>query len=466
MTDINILRTVNDTIINVKLQLPKEPPDYLGIEFLENEMELMNQKIQNACEMPLAASPIYMSRVIDARVLSTGEDVKQIIEMSLDIKEENMSWHPGDTIGVIPQNPVEEVEELLELLGVRDKANIPAKIFVRTDSLEKNFVVPPYLPSVSTLKHIFCTCLDIRSLPKKVLLRVLAGHASLPEEHLRLEQLCSRQGTRDYDACIVGTGATLLTLLRAFPSCRPPVTRVLQLLPRLTPRPYSLACSEAPPRVVFSVIPHGLCTNWLRSRLEIFCDLSKRLSAVELKDSVERDVRIPVYFRKASNFRMPHCHEKPLILIGPGTGIAPFIGFLQQRETEQLKFQNKKLGTIWLFFGCRYSSRDFIYRSVLQQFVEKQILSRLFVSFSRESDETSPKYVQDNVRLYGKDFVTKLIDEGGSVFICGDAKNMAKDVQEAISYVIQKEKGISEEAAQNCIKQLKNSARYVQDVWR
>lgn len=148
----------------------------------------------------------------------------------------------------------------------------------------------------------------------------------------------------------------------------------------------------------------GLTTGWLEKMiLNQNCDLERMLKNLNITNDC--DTKVPIYLRKnLSGFSLPECVKSPLILIGIGTGVAPFIGFLQERELYKDKNSNKKLGEVWLFFGCRNPDLDFIYEKELNEFVEKRVLDKLFTAFSRV-EKGDFKYIQvGNLELFFTNF--------------------------------------------------------------
>jgi sulfite reductase (NADPH) flavoprotein alpha-component len=143
-------------------------------------------------------------------------------------------------------------------------------------------------------------------------------------------------------------------------------------------------------------------------------------------------------------------------MIGPGTGIAPFIGFLQSRQQQQAQGEN------WLFFGDRQKQYDFIYQNELQDFLDKGILTRLETAFSR--DQAEKEYVQDKLKQAGKDVFTWL-ETGAVVYVCGDAKYMAKDVEQALVHVIGEHGSMDRGDAEHYLKDMQKHQRYLRDVY-
>lgn len=168
---------------------------------------------------------------------------------------------------------------------------------------------------------------------------------------------------------------------------------------------------------------------------------------------------LPVFIRK-STFRMPQDPTKPLVMVGPGTGLAPFRGFIQER-VERAR-GGVKLGPAHLFFGCREPEKDYIYREELEAARAAGTIATLSVAFSRVS--ATKDYVQHHLLRHRCD-VWEAIQTGGSVYVCGDAKHMAKDVHKAVNDAVAQCNGWSVAEAEACIEKLHREGRYLQDVW-
>lgn len=166
-----------------------------------------------------------------------------------------------------------------------------------------------------------------------------------------------------------------------------------------------------------------------------------------------------IYVRK-SNFHLPDDTTKPVIMVGPGTGLAPFVGFLQQRRALQKK--GKRLGPAHLYFGCRRREEDFIYEKDQKLALEEGAITKLELAFSREKE--TKDYVQHHLTKNGEE-VWNMLKSGGCFYVCGDAKYMAKDVEKALLEIIQKHGNKSKNEADEYLQMLMNNNRYLRDVW-
>ena len=305
-------------------------------------------------------------------------------------------------------------------------------------------------------------------------------------------------------------------LLYHFPSCKPSLNTLAAVLNPASPRYYSIASSpllnETSVVVAFSLVRYtcgmiardsnaivskidrkGICTSYLEDILQYWLGAT---TAAEQKLASSPDVYIPMFHKPATlGFQLPGSVDVPLILIGPGTGVAPFIGFLDHRsqlersrvgmtntactgcwrggfEIEDAKGEDTKLedfmkrvdpGPIMLFFGCR-NEDDYLYREVLEKRKEEGTLTSLDVAFSRKGSEKI--YVTHKIRERGSEVNKSLMEDGGYLYICGDGNNMAKDVQKCLVQVlVDHNEGMTIEKSEEIIADLKLRRRLVLDIW-
>ncbi|KHN78699.1 NADPH--cytochrome P450 reductase [Toxocara canis] len=169
--------------------------------------------------------------------------------------------------------------------------------------------------------------------------------------------------------------------------------------------------------------------------------------------------KVPVFVRK-STLRLPHRSTTAIIMIGPGTGFAPFRGFIQERQW--IKQQGKEIGPTVLYFGCRHPEHDYIYEQELDEYVKDGVLSELHVAFSRVSNKKV--YVQDKL-WENRESVWNAIENGAHIYVCGDARNMARDVRNTLLKTFIEVGGKTESEAQKMLKDLERHRRYQADVW-
>ncbi|EDL87600.1 rCG42119 [Rattus norvegicus] len=460
------------------LSIPAVSPEYLEVYLQES----LGQD-ENQASVPPSVDPIFQVPISKAVELTTNDAIKTTLLLELDISKVEFSHQPGDSFNVICPNSGSEVEDLLQRLQLADKQAHRVILKIKMDTKKKGASLPQHVPEGSSLQFIFTWCLEIRAVPKKAFLRALSDYTSDATEKRRLQELCSKQGAADYNRFIRDASVCLLDLLLTFPSCQPPLNLLLEHLPKLQPRPYSCASSsllhpdklhfvfnivELPSNTTAASLRKGVCTGWLATLVAPFLQPNTEVLTADHSDALAPEILISP--RATNSFHLPDDLSAPIIMVGPGTGVAPFVGFLQHREKLQEQHPDGNFGAMWLFFGCRHKDRDYLFREELRHFLKTGVLTHLKVSFSRdaapeEEEEAPAKYVQDNLQHHSQQVARTLLQENGYIYVCGDAKNMAKDVHDALVEIISKEAGVDKLEAMKTLATLKQEKRYLQDIW-
>uniref|UniRef100_A0A1I7ZKU9 NADPH--hemoprotein reductase n=1 Tax=Steinernema glaseri TaxID=37863 RepID=A0A1I7ZKU9_9BILA len=265
---------------------------------------------------------------------------------------------------------------------------------------------------------------------------------------------CPEEGLKEYGHFIQKERRSIIDILKTFDSCKPPTEYLLELLPRLQARYYSISSSPKLDSNLISItavvtkynigdrLIKGVCTNYL-------------------VDKVAED-KSPVFVRK-STMRLPHRLSTPIIMIGPGTGLAPFRGFLQERSWQ--KEQGKEIGQIDLYFGCRNPEHDYIYKEELEAYKDNGVLSEMHVAFSRVNANGGKKVYVQHLLWENREHVWQMIENGSHIYVCGDARNMARDVQNTFSRIFTEVGGKTEAEAQKLFHDMERQRRYQADVW-
>ncbi|NWV46588.1 MTRR reductase, partial [Daphoenositta chrysoptera] len=484
LDDINLVAPARDTepslihsvppVSQSALNIPALPPEYIEVQFEDTQGE--NPRLSSL----ISEGTTFEVPVTKAVQLTRGDAIKTALLLELDIADTSFEYQPGDAFCVICPNNVSEVEELLHILGLSEKGDDFVCVKVKQGTKKKGASRPQHIPERCTLKFILIWCLEIRAIPKKAFLRALVECTSDAGEKRRLQELCSRQGASDYTRFIRDSNVCLLDLLRAFPSCKPSLSLLIEHLPKLQARSYSVSSSNLyqPGRLcfVFNVVEFpagpsrpvsrkGVCTGWLAELVAPLLHPGKNtLGTKEESSSTEK---ISIFPRPNNAFHLPADPSVPFIMVGPGTGISPFIGFLQHRQKLREQHPDWEFGETWLFFGCRHQERDYLFKQ-LRCFLENGTLTHLKVCFSRDSSTAEvapPKYVQDVLRLCAKEVAKVLLKDRGYFYVCGDKKHMADDVSDAIVDILSMEMEADKLEAMKILAMLREAKRYLQDVW-
>ncbi|XP_004925494.1 methionine synthase reductase isoform X2 [Bombyx mori] len=390
-------------------------------------------------KLPFANSELFYATISQSRRLTAcDQGCKDVYEITFDVKDSNFTFKAGDTIG------------------------------------NKESKIPTHVPVKSTLRQVLTDCLDLRCLLKKLFLLAISRYTKEDNERQVLEYLSSKEGSTAYKTHILNKQINILDIFTLFPSCKPPIEVLLSYLPKLLPRPYSIVNSYLEDsnaiKICFSVMNlgnnrRGLTTGLLEDHiLNKNINLEHSLNDLCLTDHKQRsEFKVPIYMRKnISGFSLSENLETPLIFIGPGTGVAPFIGFLQEIEYAKKKNSKGKFGTVDLFFGCRNPELDFIYEKELKGFLSRNVLNSLNVSFSRV-DNNEVKYVQDAVMNEGEK-IAQLIKDGANIFVCGDVRTIAEQIKDVLIKCLTKYDNCLENH-EKYIVQMEKDRRYIVDAW-
>jgi sulfite reductase (NADPH) flavoprotein alpha-component len=368
-------------------------------------------------------NPFFAQLTVNRKLNAEGS-AKETRHFEISLEGSNLSYEVGDALGVMPSNCPELVDEILMAL--------------QSNGAEKVAHAGGMIPfREALLRHC-----EINRIPKAL----LEAFAQKTKE-AQLVALISPSANGSLDQFLYGRG--IIDLLHHYPQAKFDPDEFLKLLKPLQPRLYSISSSpKAHPESVHLTVAAVRYSSLGRSR--------KGVCSTFLADRVNEESRVPIYVHINKAFRLPNESSVPLIMIGPGTGIAPFRAFLHERRMLDAKGKN------WLFFGDQHDATDFLYRDELEVMVRDGFLTRLSTAFSRDSEHKI--YVQHRM-LEAADDLFRWLEEGAFFYVCGDANRMAKDVDGALHQVIERAGGLSAERAQEYVASLKNQKRYQRDVY-
>lgn len=396
-------------------------------------------------------------KLIKRSNLQAEKSGRQTILVELDTENSDvMKYQPGDHLGVYPQNNEKLVRDLMACLG--DIPDDQTLIEVESMKIKKTQVseiktweavtrLPPCSLYVALSRY-----LDICTPPSQRLLEIYAEVASDPSDREKLLKLS--QDSAAYDEWSLVNVPNLVEVIKEFPSLRLSIPLLFTQLPLLQVRYYSISSShDVHPGEVHATVAvvqyrthggrgalhEGVCSNYL--------------------NRIDSDEIIPCFVRAAPSFHLPPDDKVPCILIGPGTGIAPFRSFWEQRSHDKIKGS-----TMALLFGCRHSEQDHIYKEEVQDCLKQGSISHAYTAYSRDPDHKK-KYVQDIIKQDISDFVVEnIVKRNGHFYVCGDVK-MANGVNEALKAVLQARCSMSQEDAEEYVTKMKVDERYHEDIF-
>lgn len=360
----------------------------------------------------------YEAEILEKIVLNGSGSAKETLHLELSLEGSGLSYQPGDALGIYPVNRAADVEAILGATGLQANAKLGDK----------------------TLAEALGTDFDITSLSPAIAMKYngVAGNADLEKA------IGDKAAFKDWI-----WGRQLVDLLETYPHQDWTPESFTEMLRPLAPRLYSIASSlKAHEDEVHLTIAAVRYQSHGRDRIGV--------CSCYVSDDVEIGDKVRVYFHGNNNFRLPEKGETDIIMVGPGTGIAPFRAFVEERAATEAKGKN------WLFFGDQHFSYDFLYQLEWLDYLEDGVLTELTTAFSR--DQKDKIYVQHRLLERGAE-IWELLEGGAHFYVCGDASRMAKDVQQALLDIAVEHGGKDEKQAKDWLTALRKEKRYQRDVY-
>jgi sulfite reductase (NADPH) flavoprotein alpha-component len=362
----------------------------------------------------------YMATVLEKVQITGSDSDKEVYHLELSLEGSGLEYEPGDSVGIFTKNPDSLVEQILERTGFDPEQ----KVDVNEEEV--------------AIKDAFTYHLEITMLTFDLLRKYHEKTKNTDLEKIINDDKLSDEYLYGHD---------VLDLLEDFPF-EWNANKLVEILRIIPPRLYSISSSmESVGEEVHATVS---VVRYERKKR-----LRNGACSSYLADEVEIDDQIPVYIDRNLSFKLP-ANGSPLIMVGAGTGIAPYRAFMQHRESLGIK------GDSWLFFGDRRFYSDFLYQTEWQKLLKSDQLTKMDVAFSRDQEEKV--YVQHKLKE-NQEEVFKWIENGAHFYLCGDMKYMAKDVNKTLLEIIQLQGGISEEEAEKYVKNLKREKRFQTDVY-
>lgn len=368
----------------------------------------------------------FKAEILENLNLNGRGSNKETRHLELSLEGSNLEFEPGDSLGIFPENDTELVDTLIAEMGWNAseavKVNNQGELKPLREALISNF--------------------EITVLTKPLLQKAVQFTAN--NELKELLESAKEQECRDYLY-----GRDLLDLVRDFAPWEVSLSDFVAILRKIPARLYSIASSsKANPDEVHLTIGTVRYEAHGRDRVGVCSD--------ECAVRAQPGDHLPVYVQRNSNFKLPEDPNTPLIMIGPGTGIAPFRSFLEEREEIGAE------GKTWLFFGDQHFVTDFLYQVEWQQWLKEGVLTRMDVAFSRDTKDKV--YVQHRM-IENSQAIFKWLEEGAVLYVCGDEKHMAADVHTTLEKIIEKEGAMSTKEASDYLADMQQQKRYQRDVY-
>ncbi|GAA4829430.1 hypothetical protein GCM10023310_02950 [Paenibacillus vulneris] len=366
----------------------------------------------------------FQAKVIKNVNLNGAGSKKETRHLELSLKGSDLSYVPGDCLGILPTNDPELVASILSEMNW--DGDQPVAVSKQGDTLP--------------LKEALSTYFELTLLSRKMLQQA----AEFTDNEKLKAMAADANQLKEYTE-----GRDFLDMLRDFGPWKASAQELVALLRKMPPRLYSIASSiAANPEEVHLTIGAVRYTAHGRER--------KGVCSVQCAERLHEGDTLPIFIQQNKHFNLPESQDTDIIMVGPGTGIAPFRSFIQERAV------SKASGRAWLFFGDQHAATDFLYQSELEGYQKDGVLTRIDAAFSRDSEQKV--YVQHKMLENSKELFAWL--EGGACFyVCGDKQYMAKDVHNALIDIIEKEGSMTREAAEAYLNTMQEQGRYQRDVY-
>ncbi|WP_332631894.1 sulfite reductase subunit alpha [Halalkalibacter flavus] len=383
-------------------------------------------KVQKAVTVTYSRMNPFQAEILKTYNLNKPGSKKETRHIELSLKDSGLSYVPGDCLGVFPENDPELVKTLLTEMNWDAKESVTIN--------KKGETLP--------LGEALSTYFEITLLNKKIVQQ--AAQFTENEDIQKLILPENKDQLKEYM-----DGRDLIDLLREFGPWDASAQDIVSLLRKMPPRLYSIASS-------LTAHPDEVHLTIGAVRYEAHGRERKGVCSVQCAERVGEGDTLPVFIQQNKHFYLPESTDTDIIMVGPGTGIAPFRSFIEERAVAGGD------GKTWLFFGDQHEATDFLYQDELEKYKQDGALTKLDAAFSRDTDKKV--YVQHKMLENSKELF-EWLEAGAFFYVCGDKQYMAKDVHNALIDIVEKEGGMSREAAEEYVTEMQKEKRYQRDVY-
>ncbi|KAK4983283.1 hypothetical protein LTR66_008885 [Elasticomyces elasticus] len=430
--------------------------------------------LEGTSKGPYNAHNPYIAPIVESKELFTDKN-RNCLHMEIDISGSNLTYTTGDHIAVWPTNPGKEVDRFLKVLGLTSKRHT----VIAVKGLDATAKVP--FPSPTTYDAAVRYHMEICAPVSRQFVASIAQFA--PNESIKAEMTKlggDKQYFQDKVASMHLNISQLLEMMSGGETwSKIPFSLLIEAIHKIQPRYYSISSSSFVQNKKISITavvdsvdipgaPHvvkGVTTNYLLAlKQKQYGDPHPDPHGLDYAITGPRNkydgIHVPVHVRH-SNFKLPSDPSKPIIMVGPGTGVAPFRAFVQERAQQAKKGEN--VGKTLLFFGCRRKEEDFIYEKEWEVYKEAMGDNfELITAFSR--DGPNKVYVQHRMKEHAAE-IDELLQQGAYIYVCGDAANMAREVNTIVGQIVAEQRGLPEAKGEQIVKAMRSSNQYQEDVW-
>eukprot|EP00591_Stephanopyxis_turris_P005689 CAMPEP_0195509034 /NCGR_PEP_ID=MMETSP0794_2-20130614/2079_1 /TAXON_ID=515487 /ORGANISM="Stephanopyxis turris, Strain CCMP 815" /LENGTH=704 /DNA_ID=CAMNT_0040636145 /DNA_START=57 /DNA_END=2171 /DNA_ORIENTATION=+ len=387
-----------------------------------------------------------------SRELRGSSDPGSTLHMEIDVssQEDEIKYQTADNMGVLPVNDSATVESVAQAL----KFDLDDVFRLKGSSTHTNTSFQHIFPNPCTIRECLSRYCDLTTPPRRSELKLLSKYATDPIDKSALERMASKEGKAEYRSKIVeGHVGTVDIVSKLCPSLVIPLEHFIAAVPRLQPRLYTISSSS-------SLHPHSVhLTVAIFTAKKTDGSIYKGICTDHLK-GIEHNGTCRVFVRN-STFRLPSDSAKPVIMIGPGTGVAPMRAFLQERSHQKHQ-QKLPVGKNVLYFGCKNREQDYLYADELETYEKDGTLDALYLAFSRETK--SKVYVQHLLDKNAEETWQMIHEEKASIYVCGGTK-MGLDVVQTLTKIVAQVGEKSDDDAKAYVDGLRSEGRFVQELW-
>ncbi|MFD0696696.1 assimilatory sulfite reductase (NADPH) flavoprotein subunit [Paenibacillus sp. GCM10027628] len=382
--------------------------------------------VENGTESEFSRTNPFQAEVLENLNLNGRGSDRETRHLEISLEGSNLQYEPGDCLGIYPENHPRLVDELIEAMGWKAEELV---------TINKNGEKRPLREAL------------LRNYEITVLTKPLLEQAAKLDSNNGLQELLSEGREQELKSYLAGRD--LLDLVQDYSFKGVAAGEFVSILRKMPARLYSIASSS-------KAFPDEVHVTVRAVRYEAQGRERYGVCSVHLAERIKQGDLLSVYVQNNPNFKLPDNPETPIIMIGPGTGVAPFRAFLGEREEIGAE------GKSWLFYGDQHFSTDFLYQVEWQKWLKDGVLTRMDVAFSRDTDKkvyVQHRMLEKSAELY------KWLQEGACVYVCGDGHKMAHDVHETLTTIIEQEGGFSAEEAAEYLIRMQQQKRYQRDVY-